>query len=196
MASTRLYGPSIATPSPASPTPINVQAGTGIIPLPATLTTGTSTAEAMVPNPATPTKPLLVQVPSSSKVGKKPFTLEISGYIITGGTTNVTLKAYAGTSITPGSNTLLGSSGAIAQNTASAPFFVEAKLIYDSTTGKMGGKIEFLVNNTLVVAVAISNVLTGLSDTSNPIVSFGLSITNSAGFATNEIYVAELAVNF
>jgi hypothetical protein len=196
MASNRLYGPSIATPSPATPTSLNVQAGSGVIPLPAPLVTGTSTAEAMVPNPATPTLPILAQIPSDSPLAGKCFDLQISGYIVGGGTTNVTVKVYSGTSATPGSNTLLGSSGAVAQNSATAPFFAQAKLIYDLVSGKLAGTITFMINNTVVASVAISNVITGLLNTANPIASFGVSVTFSAGFATNKIVVQEIAINF
>jgi hypothetical protein len=196
MPSTRLYGPSIATPSPATPTSINVQAGSGVVPLPATLTVGTSTAEAMVPNPATPTLPLLAQIPSGTELEQRKFTVQCTGYIVTGGTTNVTLKLYAGTSATPGSNTLLGSSSTVAQNSAKAPFWVSADLIFDSVSGKLGGSVSFMINNTLVAATAISNVITGLSYKNNPVISFGLSLTASAGFATNEIVVQDLCVSF
>jgi hypothetical protein len=197
MPSTRLYGPSIATPSPASGVPaINVQAQTGVIPLPATLTTGTSTAEAMVPNPATPTKALLVQVPSNSNLEQRAFELEITGYIITGGTTNITLKVYGSiTSTVTTSSTLLGSSGAVAQNNVKAPFWAHAKLIFDSISGKLNGTIDFLINNTVVASVAITAV-TGVSDTANPVLSLGMSITASAGFATNEIIVQDLCIKF
>lgn len=197
MASTRLYGPSIAFTDPAAPPALNAQVGTGIVPLPATLVTGTSTAEAMVDNPASAGNPLLVQVPSKSPLEGKPFHLEFSGYIKTGGTTNVTAKLYSGTSNTPGSNTLLGSSGTVAQNTATAPFRAYADLIFDSVSGKLTGTVAFLINNTVVAAVAVSNVITGLNNaTGNPVASFGLSFTCSGGFAANEIVVDEAAINF
>lgn len=199
MPSTRLYGPSIATPSPASGVPaINVQAATGIIPLPATLTTGTSTAEALVPNPATPTKPLLVQVPASSGLEQRVFELEGTGYIVTGGTTNVTLKTYAalGASALTTSSTALGSSGAVAQNSAKAPFWISAKLIYDSVSGKLTGTIGYLINNTLVATAAVGAVLTGITDIANPVLSFGFSLTCSGGFAANEIVVQDWCIKF
>jgi hypothetical protein len=197
MPSTRLYGPSIATPSPASGVPaINVQAAKGVVPLPATLTTGTSTAEAMVPNPATPTLPLLVQVPSNSSLEQRVWEFESSGYIVTGGTTNVTLKLYSGTSLTPGSNTLMGSSGTVAQNSAKAPYWVHAKAVYDSVSGKIGGSVDFMINNTMVAAVAFSSALSAILDTNNPVLSLGISITCSGGFSTNAINVQDLCIKF
>jgi hypothetical protein len=199
MPSTRLYGPSIATPSPASGVPaINVQAQSGVIPLPATLTTGTSTAEALIPNPATPTKPLLVQVPASSGLEQRVWEFEGSGYIVTGGTTNVTLKTYAalGTATLSTSSTALGSSGAVAQNSAKAPFWIHGKAIYDSISGKLTGTIDYLINNTVVASAAFGAVLTGISDTANPVLSLGFSITCSAGFATNEIVVQDWCIKF
>lgn len=198
MPSTRQYGPSIATPSPASGVPaINVQAQTGIIPLPATLTTGVSTSETLIPNPATPTKPLLVQVPASSNLEQRIWEFECTGYIITGGTTNITLKVYAalGTATLSTSSTSLGSSGAVAQNSAKAPFWAHAKLIFDSISGKLHGTIDYLINNTVVASAAVA-VLTGVSDTANPVLSLGMSLTCSAGFATNEIIVQDMCIKF
>lgn len=195
MASTKLYGPSIPFADPAVPPAQNVQV-TNNAPLPASLITGTSTAEAMVNNPATAGKPLLVQIPSKSPLGGKTFRLEFSGHITTGGTTNVTLKLYSGTSETPGSNTLLGSSSTIAQNSASAPFRAYADLIFDQTSGKLTGTVSFLVNNTLVATVAVSNVVTGVSNLVSPVASFGLSFTCSAGFTTNAIVVDAAEIQF
>lgn len=196
MPTTRVYGPSIATPSPATPTSINVQAGKGIVPLPASLTTGTSTAEAMIPNPSTPTLPLLVQVPSGSELEQRRFQLQFSGYIKTGGTTNVTLKLYSGTSATPGSNTALGTSGAIAQNSATAPFWAIADLIFDSVSGKLTGTTTYNINNNAVASVAVTNIVTAVNVANNPVLSFGLSITDSAGFSTNQIVVQEACIAF
>jgi hypothetical protein len=197
MPSTRLYGPSIATPSPASGVPaINVQAQTGVIPLPAVLAAGTSTTEAMIPNPATPTLPLLVQIPSNSELEQRVWEFEESGYIVTGGTTNVTLKLYSGTSSTPGSNTLLGSSGTVAQNTAKAPYWIAAKAVYDSVSGKVGGSVSFMINNTLVATVAFSSALSAILDTNNPVLSLGVSATFSAGFSTNAVHVQDHCIKF
>jgi hypothetical protein len=196
MPSTRLYGPSIATPLPATPLSLNVQAGSGIVPLPATLVANTVTTEQMVLNPAQPTLPLLVQIPSGTELEQRSFGLEITGFIKTTGTANVTVKVYSGTSATPGSNTLLVSSGAIAQNSATAPFRVKGDMIFDSVSGKLTGSIGFLINNTLVAATAISNVVTGINYKNNPVASFGLSATFSAGFAGNAITVQDLCVTF
>lgn len=201
MPSLRQYGPSIATPSPASGVPaLNVQAATGIVPLPATLTTGTSTAETLIPNPATPTKPLLVQIPASSNLEQRVWEFEGSGYMISGGTTNVTLKTYAalGTATLSTSSTALGSSGAVAMPTSGgkSPFWIHGKAIYDSISGKLTGTIDYLINNTVVASAAFGAVLTGISDTANPVLSLGFSITFSAGFATNEIIVQDWCIKF
>jgi hypothetical protein len=138
----------------------------------------------------------LVQIPSGTELEQRKFSLQTSGYIVTGGTTNVTLKLYSGTSATPGSNTLLGSSSTVAQNSAKAPFWIQADLIFDSVSGKLTGKVEFFINNTLVAAVAVSNVIAGVSSANNPVASFGLSFTCSAGFATNKIVVQDHCIAF
>jgi hypothetical protein len=196
MPSTRLYGPSIATPLPATPLSLNVQAGSGVVPLPATLTANTVTTEQMVLNPAQPTLPLLVQIPSGTELEQRKFIVQATGFIKTAGTANVTLKLYSGTSATPGSNMLLASSGAVAQNSASAPYWIEGNFVFDSVSGKLTGTVGFSINNTLVASVAVSNVVTGINYKNNPVASFGVSGTFSAGFVGNALVVQDLCVAF
>jgi hypothetical protein len=199
MSSNRQYGPSGAptiTPNLA----INTVAASVSSPvLPAQLV-GNTTSEQVVQNPAITTTAtpvaLVVQIPSKSEMEQLPFEIQASGYIATGANATVTAKLYSGTSTTPGSNTLLGSSGAVTQNTAKAPFWAHAKLIFDSVSGKLGGTVDFLINNTVVASVAISNVVTGISDTANPVASFCISFTFSAANASNLVNVQEFAINF
>jgi hypothetical protein len=78
------------------------------------------------------------------------------------------LKVYSGNSATIGSNTLLASSGAITQNTATASFWAHLILMFDSVSGALVGKAEFYVNKTLVAAVTLSNFPTGFLNAGNP----------------------------
>jgi hypothetical protein len=184
----RPYGPSPGNPSGLSTFTQNVAAvGTqqGVLPA---LQLVTSATEVVIINPLTSplAAPLALNVPLPPKVGleQMPFDLNGSGYIKTTATGNQTLKLYSGTSTTVASNTLLASSGAIAQNTAIAPFWIIGKLIYDSVSSLLCGKVGFYLNKTLVADVTLSNFVTGVLDTNDPVVSFLLSLTSSGALTT------------
>jgi hypothetical protein len=197
MSTNRNYGPAGA---PGAPSSVINAALTNASPVPATLA-GNTTAEQVVLNPALSTTAspvaLVVSIPAGAILDKKVFDLVISGAIAAGAAGNVTMKVYSGTSTTPGSDTLLANSGAIAYAGAGgAPFFARLKLIYDSVSGKLGGTVAFLINNTVVAEVAISNVVTGITNTANPILSFAVSFTFSVANAANLVTVTALDVNF
>jgi hypothetical protein len=148
--------------------------------LPAQLSVVSAT-ETVVPSPNNATVPLQATLNPNTANEQNVLTLAASGYIKTLNTTNVTVKVYSGTSLTVGSDTLLGSSGAIAVNTATCPWMLLAHLVYDSVSGKLQGSIKFWLNNTFVAEVAISNTLTGISNlTALAVASFVLSFTSSA----------------
>jgi hypothetical protein len=175
----RPNGPQTIAASSSSQAGLNTQAALAAI-LPAQLSVVSST-ETVVPNPENTAIALICPLPPNQpSLEQTLFNVVASGYIQTANSTNVTVKLYSGTSLTVGSDTLLGTSGAIAQNTAKAPWALLANLIYDSVSGKLQGSIKFWVNNTLVAEVAISNVITGLSNANNPVASFLLSFTSSA----------------
>jgi hypothetical protein len=188
--SNRLYGPSGApTNTPlsentvASPKPV----------LPAQLA-GDTTSEQVLQNPSLPGVALVVQVPSDSALEQRVFEVYASGYITTGASMTVTAKLYSGISTTPGNNTALGSSSTVTQNSASAPFWIHAKLLYDSVSGKLTGTADFLINNTVVASVAVSNVVTGISDQSNPVLSLCISFSFSVAETTNLVNVQEFGI--
>jgi len=190
----RPNGPSTGAIAVANQIPLNQQAAQAG-PLPATLSLVAAT-ETVMPNPNNTTVPLQITLPPDTPNEQAILLLVASGYIKTTAAGNITIKLYSGTSLTVGSDTLLGSSGAIAQNSASAPFWALAHLIYDSVSGKLTGKIEFFVNGTIVAAVAVSNTLTGISNSSNPVASFLLSFTSSgaAGGTPTTVNLAKFSV--
>jgi hypothetical protein len=98
--------------------------------------------------------------------------------------------------LTPGSNTSIATSGTVAQNSANAPFMLRVHLVYDSVSGKLGGFFKFLINNTLVAEGALSNVVTALTNTGNPVATFCLSFTSSGADGTHltTINVARFSV--
>jgi hypothetical protein len=158
--------------------------GEGPGPLPASQSLST-TAETLLTNPAQPTLALSCAVPPNTNLEQIPIEFNLSGVITTKATGNLTLKVYSGIAIASGS--LLGSSGAIAGVTSggSSPFWASAKLIFDSVSGKLDGKIEFFVNHTLVAAVAVSNTITGVSNTNDPVAQFCASLTSSGADGTH-----------
>ena len=199
MSSNRLYGPTPA-PGAAGTIGLNTQGGIAAV-LPATQTLLT-TAEAVIVNPSLPTVPLQVNIPQNSPLEGKPFLLVGSGVLNFGTSSTATLKVYSGTSLTPGSNTQLATSGAITGFAGKVPFNFELKLQFDSISGKLNGSFKFMVNNTLVAEAALSNVVTGLNN--NPsivsappvsVASFCLSLTCGTG-GTQVIVVDEFAINF
>ncbi len=170
----------------------NVQASNPA-PLPATLAV-TSATETIVPSALSSLVPLGVAVRPDTNLEQRPFDVWASGIIKTLNTTNVTIKLYSGTSLTVASNTLLGSSGAIAQNTATASWNVHAEVQFDSVTGTLVGKVAFYVNKTVVAAVTLSNFPTGFLNVGNPnanpptvsnLPQFLLSLTSSAADGTH-----------
>ena len=113
--------------------------------------------------------------------------LYASGIITTKNSTNITLKLYEGLTITSGN--LMGSSGTVAQNTATALFEIHARVGIDSVSGTLVGKIEFYLNKTIVGAVTLSNFLTGFLNQGNPsanpptvslLPQFVITVTSSA----------------
>lgn len=158
----------------------------------------TVTTETVILDPAvvSGTIPLILSIPPGGPCEQEPFDVVASGYITTGVSSTVTLKLYDGTSTTVGSDTLLGSSGAItAFGPGTANFKILCHLEYDSVSGKLGGTIQFVVNNQLVAEAAISNVGSGINNVNNPVVSFVLSVTFGTANAGNLINVKDFGVN-
>lgn len=175
----RNQGPVVPAASSVSQTALNVQAAiAGALPA---LLTLIATAEAVIPSPNNAALPLQATLNPDTANEQTLLVLAASGYIQTANATNVTIKLYSGTSLTVGSNTLLGTSGAIAVNTAKCPWALLAHLVYDSVSGKLQGSIKFWLNNTFVAEVAISNVITGISNlTVAGVANFCLTATSSA----------------
>jgi hypothetical protein len=144
-----------------------------------------STAETVLPHPQNSSIACVCPLAPNEGNEQVAFDVEISGYITTTSTTNVTLKVYSGSSLTVGSDTQLATSGAIAQNSASAPFEIHLHCVYDSVSGKMGGYFEGFINNSLIARAALSNVITGIKDTNNPVVGFLISGTSSGADGTH-----------
>lgn len=194
MPSTRLYGPSGA-PGAAGSVALNANGQSAAV-LPATQVVA-NTTETVLVNPANPASALVLSIPSGSILDKRRFRVEASGTIKGAGTTNATLKLLSGTSTTVASDTSLGASSASAVNSTTAPFYVEANLVYDGATGLLAGTIEYFINGTLTAKAAIANQISGiLGNSGSAVVNFVLSIAFSAAFATNQILLQDFCVSF
>jgi hypothetical protein len=195
MFSNRLFGPS-GIPGAAGQLAQNVQGSVAPAPLPAKQTVTVNT-ETVINNPALSAQPLLVSIPASALLEQNIFEIHASGYIKCNASSTLTLKLYSGSSATVGSDTLLKSSGAVSAFQATVPFYIIAQLVYDSVSGKLGGTVKFMVNNTLVAEAALANVPTGI--TSSPtlgaaVISFLLSVTFGTADAGNLINIQEFAI--
>jgi hypothetical protein len=167
------------------------------VPLPVKQAIG-GTTETQILNPNNTSVPLFVTIPANSILDGKPWSGKIAGVIASlGAAATVTLKLYSGNSATIGNNTALASSGAVNQATATSPFIVSIEdAIYDSTSGKLNGIAEMLVNNTIVARAAFSNVVTGISGSNNPVLTLSLTATISVFNAGNYVQVNVFEVDW
>ena len=176
----RPFGPTSGAASVANQIPLNTQGNQVPNPLPATQNI-VSTAETLILAPSNPTVALSIAIPPDTQLEQVPFDISASGYIKTTASGTVTLSLYSGTTIVSGN--LLKASSAVTQNSATAPFWIKAKLIYDSVSGKLAGTVDFYINGTVVASATVANVITGINNTNTPVVQFCLTITSSGAGA-------------
>lgn len=195
----RLYSAGKSGASVGGTNPPGLVAGstpaTNAASLPATQTILTGT-ETVIVDPANPAVALILTIPPGGPCEQEIFEVVASGAINNGTSSTVTVKLYSGNSLTVGNDTLLGTSGAIAAFAGKSNWFVRVRnLVYDSLSGKMTGTIQFMVNNVLVAEAALSNIVTGISNTTfNGVVNFVLSFTfGTAG--TQVVTVHDFGVN-
>lgn len=149
-----------------------------------------------------------VTAPGKLAIEQKKFRVRAEGNaVVSVNTTTVKPTLYGFTGSLPpasplvaGSWTILaaGAAVAIATTTLTAPWFIEADLIFDSTGGFLQGVWDQLVNNTWTASAAIGNQLSGINGTnqnvtqnavvippSDPVVQFAVGLTFSAANAAN-----------
>ena len=106
---------------------------------------GTSTSE--VAFTADGTVVILLPLPSAAQLAGgtgtsgycSKFTIRAWGRVTGGGTTNYTPQLQYGTSATPASNTDIESGGAVAVNSVSGTWQIEAHAIWDATSNILDG---------------------------------------------------------
>ncbi|MGA9668431.1 MAG: hypothetical protein WBQ94_04440 [Terracidiphilus sp.] len=178
----RPNGPVSPAANSATATALNTQAAiSGPLPLAVSITSATEAKILTALGTA-----LTVALQPDSEFEQTVFDICVSGYIKTTASGTIAIGVYAdsGTTVTAG-NLLHKTASATTQNTATAPFFIQGRLIYDSVSGKLTGKIGGMINNVIDPDIAISNVLTGISNTTvaGP-VAFSLSVTSSGALTT------------
>lgn len=192
--SNRLYGPAGA-PASGSFIALNTPANPAAT-LPFTQSFST-TAETVLLNLAlnSATAALVTAIPPGGPLEQLPWQFVWSGVIQTAQGSTVTMKFYSGTSTTVGSNTLLGNSGATASINGKVPFLARLTgMVYDSISGKLQGQVSFEINNVVVAAVALSNIVTGIGNTNNPVLSICASVTFGTATAPNKLTTTEFAI--
>ena len=180
----RPYGP-VGRGAGIPPVSLNTQATasgqqTPTLPIELVLT---GTTETIILGGPVPQIPLSCAIPPATGLEQTPFDVWASGYIKTTAAGTVTLNLYEGTSTTIASNIKLGTSGAVTQNTTTAPWYLHARCIYDSVSGLLTGTVEAYVNKTLVATATFLNFPTGINNEDSPVVAFSLSATSSGATA-------------
>lgn len=101
---------------------------------------------------------LRLRIPPNWVGNGKPFLVQAGGRATGGGTTNLTINLDHGDSATIGSNTTIETSGAIAINSVSGNWHIQAKLFVDATSDRLQGKGWGEVNGIIVAEAATAIV--------------------------------------
>lgn len=188
------------TPTPAGSMPATlINAGTTELPVlnPAIINPLTAPT-----SPGLATTPLMLLIPSGPAIEQEVWDAIFAGVLTTTATSTATIKAYfvpnativAGTTATLANSTAIGTSGAVNQNTARTPFTVRlSNCMFDSTSGKLVGTIQFNVNGVQGTAAEFSTIVTSVSNANDPIFGLMLTLTPSAG--TQTLTLTDVRVN-
>lgn len=125
----------------------------------------------------------IARMPGSDRFKERPFKVKVWGRVTGGTTTNFTVNLDHGTSATISSNTTIATSGAIAVNSESGNFLLEAICLWDDTSDKLQGSFNGWINNT-AVAVTV-NTEVGTVDLVDEDDGFTVTGTFSASNASN-----------
>jgi hypothetical protein len=134
--------------------------------------------------------PVVLTAPGGGVLEQKKFLVRGSGYCTTAGAFTALVGLYAGivapTLAAPG--TLIAVSTARAVGTTTAPWWIEAELIFDSVSGKLQGVQSALVNNLYDAKAALAAVVAGINGavgSAEPAIYFALGITFNNANAGN-----------
>jgi len=140
-------------------------------------TAATAQVLALASNPLTA---CTLALPGKGALDGRSFTVRAEGSaFVAAGTTTVNATLLGATSIpatplTAANWTTIKALTATAVATAVyVPWWLEARLIYDSNGGALQGTVSGMINNTLIAVAAITNQLTGINGTNVPITQAG-----------------------
>lgn len=163
---------------------------------------GTGTAALVFLDSTTATAPIVAKLNMgalSVSTGKlcSAFKVTMGGRVTGGTTTSFTPTLYWGTSATTASNTAICTGAAVAVNSVSGTWYLEATLQIDQVSGKITGHFKNQVSGSTVTYTAeavITNVITSsstpaLSFTTNTAQGFVAAGTFSSGNAANVAYL-------
>ncbi len=133
----------------------------------------------------------ILYLPCSGSYANRMFRVRAYGRATTAGAYTLVIGLYYGISATVGSNTLIAVSSARSISTASANWYIEAVMMQDSTSQKVGGHQLAMVNNLFDTTAALSNGLTSvnLSTGTEGGIGFTAAATFSSSSATNAAYL-------
>jgi hypothetical protein len=164
-----------------------------------------------------PLLPATVSAPGKLAIEAKRFRVRGEGNaVVSVNTTTVKPTLYAGlvvpaSPLVAGSWTIIaaGAAVAISTTTLTAPWWIEADLIFDSIGGFMQGAWNQMVNNGWTANAAIGNQISGINGTNqnvvqatvtippaDPVVQFALGLTFSAANAANVGNCSNFEVSF
>lgn len=180
------------TRSPSAVVALNTSGAAAAI-LPASQVVADGTEVAIV-DPGNTGSPMLLNIPPGGPFEQRPFEVVVSGYVSTGASSTATVKIYFGTSKTLSSDTLLGSTGALTAKSGKYPFSLRLRLIYDSVSGLLDGLQDSFGNGAILAPLALAGsppLLSAISNSNNPVLSFVVSVTFGTGNAANKIVIQE-----
>lgn len=160
-------------------------------PLPSTpiqvANTGITTAQ-IFPSPVTPTSAFVLPVDGGGKLESKLFYAQATGWATVGGvspTLNVTM--FAGTSLTPGSNTILGAAGAGQSVTTGASYdwAIVLEALGSTKSGRLVGNFQIIIDGNYVIKTTLSNIVTALNFGTDPVLNLCVGVTFGVANAAN-----------
>lgn len=153
---------------------------------------GTGTSETTFSTDGT--IPAILKLPSSAQLcgvgGQKlsaTFKVIACGRVTTGASFNVTIKMYFGTSLTPGSNTAIATTGAVSVATTSQNWRLEAVLTWDSTSNRINGWYAGHLGATVVTPTTITNAIASADPDGGTPLGFAVTFTLATGNASNTV---------
>ena len=111
------------------------------------------------------------------------------GRVVTGTTSNFTVRIMYGVSGTVASNTAIATSGAVSLASLTTHWFMEAFLIYDAPSQRLDGYFSGQLHATTVSPTTLSNPITSVSLTGGATLGFVVTGTFATGNASNTSFL-------